>query len=169
MAHLNIGNIWQMFPSGRRGEQLRKAIKHYNNALKVYSRDTHPTHWAATQHNLGNVRAKLVNTGQSEHLYQAIKHYEKALEVLTRESHDTLWANTQWSLGATWPRYALGSRDQNLTYAIVATKGALTVYDSEAFPHFHPELIRNLQALRQAYISEGYGTAEEFDAIPAAE
>jgi tetratricopeptide (TPR) repeat protein len=99
MTQYNLGNAYSELPTGDRGENLRRAIACYENALRVYTETEFPYDWASTQHNLGNAYSELPTGDRSENLRRAIACYENALRVYTETEFPYNWAMTQNNLG----------------------------------------------------------------------
>ncbi|MEM2930854.1 MAG: tetratricopeptide repeat protein, partial [Thermoproteota archaeon] len=63
-----------------------KAIKAYEEALKVYTRERFPMDYAMTQNNLGNAYRTLAEVeDKAENCKKAIKAYEEALKIFTEK------------------------------------------------------------------------------------
>jgi len=57
----NLGNAYLNLPTGDRGENLRNAVRCYENALRVRTENDFPQKYATTQNNLGNTYSDLPN------------------------------------------------------------------------------------------------------------
>jgi len=65
---------------------LKKAIKAYEEALTIYTKEDFPVDYAMTQNNLGAAYGKLSGIRDTEpNLKKAIKAYEEALTIYTKE------------------------------------------------------------------------------------
>jgi tetratricopeptide (TPR) repeat protein len=53
MTQNNLGNAYADRIRGERAENLERAIRHYQQALEVRTREAFPSDWAGTQNNLG--------------------------------------------------------------------------------------------------------------------
>ena len=64
-------------------DQLRMAIavQSLKEALKIYTRETHPQMWASAQLNLANALQYLPSTHTDENIVQAVEIYEELLDV----------------------------------------------------------------------------------------
>lgn len=128
----------ELFP----GDSLLKALRAYEDALTVYSRDTMPTEWAMTQQNKAiALEAMGTRAGGEEgltYLRQAIDAYDNALTVYTPETTPTKWATTQQNkAGALEVMGGRAGGEEGLTYlrqAIEAYDKALTVLIRETMP-----------------------------------
>jgi tetratricopeptide (TPR) repeat protein len=90
MVRSNIGNASENAQALATGvseeftaQFQREAVKAYQDALQVYTKESLPQRWASTQQNLGNVYAKagegLSGAKAVDHLRTAIKAYHNAL------------------------------------------------------------------------------------------
>jgi tetratricopeptide (TPR) repeat protein len=95
---------------------LTAAVQAFNQALEVYTRETLPQDWAATQNNLGNALQAQGSRTDGEHgtqlLAEAVATYRQALAVYTRETLPQQWAQTHHNLAKAymalkdWPNAA---------------------------------------------------------------
>jgi tetratricopeptide (TPR) repeat protein len=81
---------------------LTAAVRAYNQALEVYTRETLPQDWAMTQNNLGNtLQSQGIRIGGergTQLLAEAVATYYQALEVRMRETLSLEWAQTHDNL-----------------------------------------------------------------------
>ena len=89
-----FGNLIQQFPLGERWLNLELSIAAYRLTLQVYSKETFPEDWAATQNNLAAAYTRRTQGNHAENIEQAIAAYQLSLQVLTRESFPAAWAMT---------------------------------------------------------------------------
>jgi len=121
-------------PQGDRAENLEQAIGHFQQVLKVRTREAFPKGWAATQYNLGKAYLDRIRGDRAENLEQAIGHFQQALKVRTREAFPEDWAATQHNLGIAYGDRIRGDRAENLEQAISHCQQALNVHTREALP-----------------------------------
>jgi|GEM_PF-4129089 len=93
MTQNNLGNAWQIMPTGDRGENLQRAIKAYKAALTVYTKVAHPVDWAMTQNNLAVALAAIAELDGQDRcglLRRAIAAGKGALTIRTAKAmpHD---------------------------------------------------------------------------------
>ena len=119
---------------GERAENLERAIKYYEAALEVYTRNAFRENWAMTQNNLATAYNNRIRGERAENLERAIKYYEAALEVRTRNAFPQDWAGTQNNLAIAYGDRIRGERAENLELAILSYKAALEVRTRTAFP-----------------------------------
>jgi len=84
MTQNNLGNALCILGERESGtKRLEEAVAAFREALKEYTRERVPLHWAMTQNNLGNA---LMDLGEREsgtkRLEEAVKAYKAALEVV---------------------------------------------------------------------------------------
>jgi tetratricopeptide (TPR) repeat protein len=133
-VQVNLGNAYNQLPGGDREANLRRAIKCYEAALQVRTREAFPVDWAMTQNNLGIAYSDLPGGDREANLRRAIACYEAALQVRTHEAFPVDWAETQINLGEAYRQLTDGSREANLRCAIKCYEAALQICTREAFP-----------------------------------
>jgi tetratricopeptide (TPR) repeat protein len=132
MASVNLAESANWLTFGRPGQCLSKetkggarrhierAIKAYEAALTVRTRDAFPQEWAQTQNNLGAAYRKRIRGESADNIEQAIKAYKAALTVLTRDAFPEKWALTQNDLGIAYRTRIRGESADNIEQAIKA-------------------------------------------------
>jgi tetratricopeptide (TPR) repeat protein len=145
-AQNNLGNALQSQGTRTDGpastKLLAQAVKAYQTAQEVYTREDHPLQWAATQNNLAAALeeqgTRTDGAASTELLARAVTAYQDALEVYTREDYPVSWAMTQNNLGGAFAQQ--GSRtdgaagEKLLARAVTAHQKALEVYTREDYP-----------------------------------
>ena len=88
-----IGDIyWGLSQYLNKAANCKKAIKAYEEALKVYTLDRFPMDYAMTQNNLGNAYRTLAEVeNKLENCKKAIKAYEEALSIFTEEKFPEIY------------------------------------------------------------------------------
>ena len=81
MTMNNRGNAYWESPGPDRGANLREAIRSYDLALEVRTRERYPTDWAMTMNNRGNAYEELPGPDRGANLREAIRCYEEAIVV----------------------------------------------------------------------------------------
>ena len=67
---------------------LEKAIYAYQEVLKIYTVESYPIYYAATQNNLGNAYSDLAMVRDKEpNLEKAFHAYQEALKIYTEEKY----------------------------------------------------------------------------------
>jgi tetratricopeptide (TPR) repeat protein len=116
-------------------EDLKTAVRTYQDALNEFSREHDPLAWASLQDALGGV---LRIIGEREHdastLQQAVAAYNEALSERTRERAPMQWAATQANLGSTLASLGAQKQPVRLEEAVVAFQAALTEWTRERVP-----------------------------------
>ncbi|MDD3291358.1 MAG: tetratricopeptide repeat protein [Methanocellales archaeon] len=127
---------WALSKYQDRKENCKKAIKAYDEALKVYTLERFPIQYATTQNNLGAAYDTLAEVeSKAENCKKAIKAYDEALKVCTLERFPMDYAMTQNNLGVAYHTLAeVESKAENCKKAIKACEEALKVYTLERFP-----------------------------------
>ena len=92
---------------------MEAAIKAYEAALTVLTREAFPQDWAQTQNNLGDAYRDRIQGSRADNVEAAIKAYEAALTVFTREAFPQDWAQTQNNLGNAYSDRIQGTRADN--------------------------------------------------------
>jgi hypothetical protein len=144
--------MWLGMTQATRGERssdstlLDKAVQAYRDALKEYSQERDPLHWAAVQSNLSNaLRALGGRESAANRLVDAIHASNEALKVYTQKRTPLEWATTHDSLGNAL--YALGQRKgdtKQLSMGIRAYREALKVRTQERTPIEWSATLNNL-------------------------
>jgi tetratricopeptide (TPR) repeat protein len=86
LAHNNLALAYLAMPMCDTSDRLRMgiAVQSLREALRFYSRDTHPEKWSAAQLNLANALQYLPSSHPEENLVQAVELYEEVLAVRNR-------------------------------------------------------------------------------------
>ncbi|MEG5162553.1 tetratricopeptide repeat protein [Microcoleus sp. AT3-A2] len=131
---VNLGNLINQFPLGRRAWNLEIGIVCYTAALKVDTREDYPENWAGTQNNLGNSYTQRIEGVRAANIEEAIACFREALEVYTREDYPEQWATIQNNLGNAYNDRIEGVRAANIEEAIACFREASEVYTREDYP-----------------------------------
>ena len=95
-------------------ENLAKAIRAYEEALKIKTLEKYPIDYAMTQNNLGNAYGTFSEVrDREENLTKAVRAYEEALKIRTIEKYPLDYARTQNNLGmhtSVLPKFGIGKR-----------------------------------------------------------
>ncbi|MGE0002477.1 MAG: hypothetical protein AB7T05_10450, partial [Fimbriimonadaceae bacterium] len=149
--------------------RLEEAVKAFESALEVRTREAAPMQWAATQNNLGNALATLGGREEgTARLEEAVAAFRAALEVRTREAAPMDWAMTQNNLGSALQ--TLGGREEGtvrLEEAVKAFESALEVYTREAAPMQWAATQNNLGNALATLGGREEGTARLEEAVAA--
>ncbi len=79
----NLALAYLAMPMTEAGDQLRMgiAVQSLREALKVYTKETHPEEWASAQLNLANALQYIPSSHPEENLIQAVEIYDEILNV----------------------------------------------------------------------------------------
>ncbi len=79
----NLALAYLAMPMTEAGDQLRMgiAVQSLREALKVYTKETHPEQWASAQLNLANALQYIPTSHPEENLIQAVEIYDEILSV----------------------------------------------------------------------------------------
>lgn len=131
-----------------RGENLRRAIRCFDDALRIYNVQSHPREWGRALYRRGVACAELPDSGD-DGLREAIACFTHALEVHTRERYPELWARLHGKLGLAHAQLALGDRETNLRTAVGHYELALQHYSRESDPVRWARVHCNLATARE--------------------
>ena len=127
-----LGNCFLHNLQGKnKSSNLEHALTAYQSALKVFTKDVDPIHWAGTQHNLGATYRERIQGDRTDNLERAIEAFQAALTVRNAETTPVPWALTQLNLGIAYEKRKLGSWSENLEFALQAYEAAITVFTPE--------------------------------------
>jgi tetratricopeptide (TPR) repeat protein len=114
---------------------FEQAIQCFGKALEVFTQESAPQQWAATQYNLATANQALGRlTEATAPLKIAVDAYTEALQVWTREKSPQDWMLTLHQLGATL--YTFGKQlkgNRQFQKSVVAWKNALTALNADDY------------------------------------
>lgn len=115
---------------------IREAVKAYETALTVLTRENAALNWATAQNNLGSaLRVIGERENDTDSFEKAIRAYEAVLTVWRREDVPMQWAATQTNLGNVLASLAEREDDAAiLSEAVAAYRAALTVQTRQDAP-----------------------------------
>ncbi len=103
--HLNLGTTYVFRPASNgmiRGENIHKAVEHYQKALLIFIKDEYPVEYATTQNNLGNAYTDLPAASpeeRAENVRTAVNCYLAALEIYKKDEYPQSYGYTAANLG----------------------------------------------------------------------
>lgn len=122
---------------------LNEGIKHYQNALEIWTKEAYPWGFALVKMNLGNAyRERLTN--QAEALEKAIEAHQDALSVYNSNNFPYDWARVQIGLGTAYCERIHGNKADNLEKGIKALQDALYVCTRQDFLYEWAQTQNNL-------------------------
>jgi tetratricopeptide (TPR) repeat protein len=135
--HNNLGEAYRVLSEIENpSDNLRAAIREYEQALVYRTPDRAPMEYASTQNNLGLAFAGLANVEKPiDNFHASIRAYEDALVYHTPDRAPTDYAGTQYNLGNTYHALSvLENRDENLHAAMRAYENALIYFTLDPTP-----------------------------------
>jgi hypothetical protein len=131
LAQIHLGDVQVKLSNfGDAVQHLQKASEAYQQALKVFTRETMPGPWSELMNQLGIALMRMgENVSGDRVMEQSAACFRKSLEVRRREIAPFLWAQTANNLGAV--TFSLYRRNENTTAlheAAACFKGASEVY-----------------------------------------
>jgi tetratricopeptide (TPR) repeat protein len=82
-----------------------ESIDCFYYALKIYTREKFPEHWAMLQHNLGLAYFDRIQGERWENLQKSIECFNKSLEVFTQDKFPKKWQINQEDLSQSLETY----------------------------------------------------------------
>ncbi|GIU71910.1 MAG: hypothetical protein KatS3mg003_1389 [Candidatus Nitrosocaldaceae archaeon] len=148
-AHFKIGylSIELITYKGLDKKKLvKKAIKAYEEALTIRTKDKYPLDYAMTLNNLGNAYRTLAEVeDKAENCKKAIKAYEEALTIRTKDKYPLDYAMTLNNLGNAYRTLAeVEDKAENCKKAIKAYEEALTIRTKDKYPLDYAMTLNNL-------------------------
>lgn len=142
--NLNLGICYQEMSQGNRGALL-EAVKHYQEALKHFSREQFPEEFAFTQNNLALAYLSIPLTEASDTLRVAIaiQALREALKVYKKDTHPELWASTQLNLANALQYAPSGHVEENLMESVNLYDEILQVRQASENPIGYARLLAN--------------------------
>ncbi|MCW5316345.1 CHAT domain-containing protein [Nostoc sp. KVJ3] len=147
--HDNLGKAYCERIRGDWVKNGEKAIKAFEKALKVYTREEFPQKWASIQNSLATIYSDLgaIDEANTE---LAIFCCKKALPVYTREKFPTEWVMVLTNLGAAYRKRKQGEPVENLKIAISWYQAALEEHIYQCFKagleeHTYEDFLGNLE------------------------
>lgn len=127
MVQVNLGNAYCL-SQGNSLKNLNDAIKCYEDAEKIRTKEVFDTGWADVQQSLGRAyyeRGMLGHSEREEDIELSIEYYKKAEEVYTESNYSQKWARIQIDLGCSYSDLQKGNWADNLEEAIKCLNNAL--------------------------------------------
>ncbi len=125
---------------------LNKAELALQDALKVYTTEKYPIHYAMTQNSLGNVYNNIAEIrNKEENIEKAIQAYNNALKVYTLKDNPEEYAFTQNNISSAFLVLSeVKDKLGNLLKAVQALHEANMVYTRENYPYKYAVTMTNL-------------------------
>lgn len=181
-----LGTVLQATADGRKS-MLVEAVHCYQEALKVYKRDTHPEGYAMVHMNLALAYLAMPATDRSVRLRSAvaIQSLRESLRIYTKESYPELWASATLNLANALQHVKTSHQEENLWEAVALYEDVLTVRRPEDDPVGYARVLANqgnalahlgafsravprLEQARMYFVKHGeYESAEAVNAVLA--
>ncbi len=113
---------------------LEEAVRCYEAALKLHTRDSFEIEWAGLQHNLCLARQEIGARGNVDALFDAVGSCKAALEVRQPDANPEQWARTQNVLASAYVLLDDSGARRSIRRAIRAFKAAQTVLTRDEYP-----------------------------------
>ncbi len=139
-----FSDLIQQFHLGDKNNNIEIAIAGYEAALTVFTYDTSPRNWAATQIALGIALCNRIQGDKAQNLEAAIAAFTTGLKVFTHNAYPQEWAKTQMNLGIAYFYRIVGDKIENIEDGIAASLAALKVFNCEAYPQDWAQTQSNL-------------------------
>ncbi|MCB9077956.1 MAG: tetratricopeptide repeat protein [Anaerolineaceae bacterium] len=141
---LNLGIVYHDLASGRRGALL-EAVKCYQQALSVLTRDKYPEAYALAQSNLGlaYLAMPLQEAGDQLRMAIAVQSLREALKVYTPETYPEQWASAQLNLANAYQYLPSTHPEENLIQAVELYEELLAVRRHSSDPVGYARVLAN--------------------------
>jgi CHAT domain-containing protein len=129
-----LANACRNIDGGKSETDIRKAISHYDNALKIRQRDIYPQEWGDIQYNLGVTYGKLAEVVEEKDKVTCLEEAKSCCEnflSVTNSDTEPKWAETKIAVGALTQESQRGEKVKNLQYAIACYQEALQVAEAK--------------------------------------
>jgi tetratricopeptide (TPR) repeat protein len=139
-----LGTALQATAGGRKS-MLVEAVNCYQEALKIYKRDTYPESYAMVHMNLALAYLAMPATDRSARLRTAvaIQSLRETLRIYTKESYPELWASATLNLANALQHVKTSHQEDNLWEAVALYEDVLTVRRPEDDPVAYARLLAN--------------------------
>jgi len=132
---LHLGNAYAACTTDR-PSSIGKSIKHFKDALCVFTMTTCPQLFACTQVQLANTYANRVEGQKSIDIELSIECCNAARNVFTAAKCPTEWANMNFTLGNAYFQRVAGEGRENIEMSIKCLEAALSVVTIEGMPEY---------------------------------
>lgn len=136
-SEYNLGNAWCELPEGDFPQKWSEAIRHYEQALQVRTRECNPVRYAATMQNLGTAYRQLPTGERSANILKANECYRIAMRIFTLSAYPLQNAALYNNLGNSYlslPFADEESRTRNALLALEHLDRALRIRTQENYP-----------------------------------
>ncbi len=153
--HVELGLCLHLMSNADPARHLEEALGHFQQALSVFTCQSHPEAWVETVNNLAVIYTERIRGDRAENLEKAIHLLKQALKLCTPDSAPEEWASTQYNLANVYTQRIRDNRAENLERAIALYCEALRVWRKERYPF---EWAQAQKGLGSAYFSRVRGS-----------
>ena len=141
---LNLGIVYHDLANGRRGALL-EAVKYYQQALAVFTREHHPEPYALAQSNLAlaYLSMPLQEAGDQLRMAIAVQSLREALKVYTQKTHPEQWASAQLNLANAYQYLPSTHPEENLAQAVELYEEVLVARKPHVDPVGYARVLAN--------------------------
>jgi tetratricopeptide (TPR) repeat protein len=141
---MGLGMLYQEIAEGRRGHLL-EAAKCYQEALKVYTRESAPELFAMAQNNLAlaYLAMPLIEASDQLRMGIAVQSLREALKVYTREAYPEHWTSAQLNLANALQYLPSKTPEDHLAEAVELYEELLAARDAARDPLGYARLLAN--------------------------
>ncbi len=136
---LNLGMTYQDIAAGQPGPLL-EAVRCYQEALRVFSRDGHPEAYALAQNNLAAAYLSMPFQ-ESDYLWTTVRSLREALKIYKWDSHPDMWTTSQRNLAEALQHLPSSPAQENLAQAIKIYEELLAGQDWRSEPLAYARLL----------------------------
>jgi tetratricopeptide (TPR) repeat protein len=151
-----LGRLDAEWSGHHRREHQRSAALHYEAALSIRRRASHPWHYAQTQHNLGNLLLQQLEGDQAANADGAIRCFTEALSIFNADRFPHRHRQTMAGLGRAYLRRN-GSAGDDLRRAISCFEEVAASVTKDSFPYLHGRTLFDLANARFSRNDPGEG------------
>lgn len=139
-----LGTAYQSRADGRKGPLL-EAARCYQEALKVFRRESHPEAYAMAQMNLALTYLAMpsLDRGARLRVAVAVQGLREALRVFRKDTHPELWASATVNLANALQQVPTAHPEANLREAVALYEEVMTVRRPEDDPVGYARVLAN--------------------------
>lgn len=134
---LHLGNIFSIKSEGKE-EDIKNAIKYYNEAIKILDESGgYKTEWAAIKSNLGITYLARFQDKDIKNIKDIEKSKECFLDALRIRKIDKYpldWAQDQFNLGKVYSSISDGKNNKNKTKAVEHFELSMRIFQKDKYP-----------------------------------
>lgn len=140
----NLGTAYVDLTTGKREENLVRAIACYQEALRFWTPETAPDEYTIVQFNLGRVYDSMLTGNREENLVHAIACYQEVLRFWTSETAPEDYSKAQSHLGNAYVDLPTGNRGENIALAMACYQESLRFCSPETDPFDYANIHNSL-------------------------